>query len=65
VADSHKRAYEKFKSKKWFFFKKLKRLFTVKLKIIFIDHYFLYHQIPKNDKNIFPKTFYADTNDGE
>jgi hypothetical protein len=72
VADSHKRGYknEKFKSRKRFTvfktlnrFSKIEEIFTVKLKIIFIDHYFCPHQTPKNAKNIFQKTFYAETNE--
>jgi len=34
----------------------------IKLKIIFIDRYFCYYQIPKNAENTFQKIFYAETN---
>lgn len=34
----------------------------VKLKMIFVDHYFCPHQIPKNVEIIFQKIIYAETN---
>jgi hypothetical protein len=43
-------------------FPKFKVAFTVKLKMISIDHYFRLNQTPKNTENIFQKTFYAETN---
>jgi len=43
-------------------FSKIKEVFTVKLKMIFVDHYICSHQTPKNIKNIFQKIFYAETN---
>jgi len=36
---------------------------TVKLKMIFVDHYFCPHQTPKNAKIIFWKPFYTETNE--
>jgi hypothetical protein len=42
-------------------FSKIKEAFTVKLKMIFIDHYFRPHQTPKNAENIFKKTFTSDS----
>jgi len=44
-----------FKSKKHRFLK-IKEAFTIKLKMIFVDHYFRLHQTPKNVENIFQKT---------
>jgi len=35
----------------------------VKQKMISVDYYFRLHQIPKNSKIIFQKTFYAETNE--
>jgi hypothetical protein len=53
---------EEFKSRKRFtvlktvnYFLKIKEAFTVKQKMISVDHYFRFHQTPKNAKNIFPK----------
>jgi hypothetical protein len=40
-------------------FLKIKEVFTVKLKIIYVDHYF---SPPPNNESIFQKTFYAKTN---
>jgi hypothetical protein len=39
-------------------FSKIKEAFTVKPKMIFVDHYFRPYQIPKNDQ----KSFYTETN---
>jgi hypothetical protein len=65
VEDSHKHAYknEEFKLENdlWFF-PKIKEAFKVKLKIIFVDHYFHHQQTPKNVEIIFQKTFYTETN---
>jgi hypothetical protein len=65
VEDSYKRACknEAFKFGKRFTinrFPKIKEAFTVKLKMISVNHYFLPHQTPENVKIIFQKTFYAE-----
>jgi hypothetical protein len=44
------------------YFSKIKEAFRVKLKMIFVDHYFYTHQTPKIIEIIFQKTFYAETN---
>jgi hypothetical protein len=64
VADSHKRACknEEFKSRTVNRFPKIKEAYIVKLKMIFVNHYFRPYETPKNAENIFKKTFYAETN---
>jgi hypothetical protein len=72
VANSQKRVCKnkEFKSRKIFTvfktvnrFPKIKKDFTVKQKIISIDHYFHLNQPPENAENIFQKKiFYAETN---
>jgi hypothetical protein len=63
VADSHKHAYknEEFKSRNRF--PKIKEAFTVKLKMISVDHYFHPYQTLENVENIFQKIFYIETNE--
>jgi hypothetical protein len=41
----------------------IKEVFSVKLKIFFININFSSHQTPENTKNIFQKLFYANTNE--
>jgi hypothetical protein len=43
-------------------FPKIKEAFTVKTKMIFVDHYFRPNQTPENAEIIFQKSFYAETN---
>jgi hypothetical protein len=61
MTDFHKRACKnkEFKFKK---ISKIKADFRVKLKMISIDHYFHPTKHWKMPKNIFQKTFYAETN---
>jgi len=43
-------------------FPKIKETFTVKSKMIFVDHYFRPYQTSKNVEIIFQKSFYSETN---
>jgi len=43
-------------------FPKIKEAFTIKPKMIFVDHYFRFYQTPKNTEIVFKKSFYAETN---
>jgi hypothetical protein len=40
----------------------MKEVFSVKLKMIFVEHHFVLHQTPKNTENIFQKIFNDQTN---
>jgi hypothetical protein len=59
VADSHNHAKINSLNPEndlWFCFSKIIEAFTVKQKMISVDHYFRSHQTPKNAENIYAET---------